>query len=129
MLRVLMVDDEPDAELLFRQNFRREIRKQTYEFLFAQSGDQALEMLDSGEIPDELVLLSDINMPGMTGLELLDLVKQRTPKLPVIMITAYGDADTERDAKSRGAAQLVSKPVDFEYLKAELAELSARADQ
>ena len=129
MLRVLMVDDEPDAELLFRQNFRREIRKHIYEFLFAQSGDQALEILDSNELREELVLLSDINMPGMTGLELLDVVKQRSPKLPVIMITAYGDADTERDAIRRGAAQLVSKPVDFEYLKAELAELSGQSAQ
>jgi two-component system, response regulator, stage 0 sporulation protein F len=129
MFKVLMVDDEPDAELLFRQNFRREIRKQTYEFLFAQSGDQALEILDDNKMREELVLLSDINMPGMTGLELLDVVKRRTPKLPVIMITAYGDADTERDAIRRGAAQLVSKPVDFEYLKAELADLSGRSAQ
>lgn len=127
MLKVLMVDDEPDAELLFRQNFRREIRKNTYEFLFAQSGNQALKILGSNVISEELVLLSDINMPGMTGLELLDMVKQRTPKLPVIMITAYGDADTERDALRRGAAQLVSKPVDFEYLKAELAVLSGQS--
>jgi CheY-like chemotaxis protein len=124
-----MVDDEPDAELLFRQHFRREIRKHIYEFLFARSGDQALKILDGNEIREELVLLSDINMPGMTGLELLDLVKQRTPKLPVIMITAYGDTDTERDAKRRGAAQLVSKPVDFDYLKAELAELAGRSTQ
>lgn len=129
MLKVLMVDDEPDAELLFRQNFRREIRKQTYEFFFAQSGDQALEILGSRGFPDQLVLLSDINMPGMTGLELLDEVMQRSPELPVIMITAYGDADTERDAKRRGAAQLVSKPVDFDYLKAELAELSDQSRQ
>ncbi|AXI42603.1 response regulator [Sulfitobacter sp. SK011] len=129
MLKVLMVDDEPDAELLFRQNFRREIRKHIYEFLFAQSGNQALEILGRKEFPGELVLLSDINMPGMTGLELLDEVKQRTPKLPVIMITAYGDADTEHDAKRRGAVQLVSKPVDFEYLKAKLTELSAQSAQ
>lgn len=129
MLKVLMVDDEPDAELLFRQNFRREIRKNTYEFLFARSGDRALEILGSKEFPDELVLLSDINMPGMTGLELLDAVKQCSPQLPVIMITAYGDADTERDAIRRGAAKLVSKPVDFEYLKAELVELSGKSTQ
>ncbi|PCH69175.1 MAG: response regulator [Rhodobacteraceae bacterium] len=129
MLRILMVDDEPDAEFLFRQNFRREIRKQTYEFLFAHSGDQALKILENKEIRHELVLLSDINMPGMTGLELLDLVKLRNPKLPVIMITAYGDAETERDAIRRGAAKLVSKPVDFEYLKAELADLSSQTAQ
>jgi CheY-like chemotaxis protein len=123
MLKVLMVDDEPDAELLFRQNFRREIRKEHYEFLFAQSADQALDMLERETSPGVMALLSDINMPGMSGLELLDVVKQKIPDLPVIMITAYGDAGTEADAKKRGAAQLVSKPVDFTKLKSELAEL------
>ena len=106
MLKVLMVDDEPDAELLFRQNFRREIRKKSYEFLFAQSADQALQVLENEKSPSVMAVLSDINMPGMTGLELLDAVKQNTPDLPVIMITAYGDAGTENDAKKRGAAHL-----------------------
>jgi CheY-like chemotaxis protein len=127
MLKVLMVDDEPDAELLFRQNFRREIRKKLYEFLFAQSADQALDVLERETSPSVMALLSDINMPGMSGLELLDVVKQKIPDLPVIMITAYGDARTESDAKNRGAAQLVSKPVDFMKLKSELAELSDQA--
>lgn len=119
-----MVDDEPDAELLFRQNFRREIRKNLYEFLFAQSARQALEVLETEQSPEVMAILSDINMPGMTGLELLDVVKQQSPELPVIMITAYSDAGTESEARKRGAMQLVSKPVDFDHLKSELAELS-----
>ena len=126
MIKVLMVDDEPDAELLFRQNFRREIRKKLYEFLFAKSAQQALDVLENEDAPGVMAILSDINMPGMTGLELLDVVKQQSPDLPVIMITAYGDAGTEKDACRRGAMQLVSKPVDFDYLKSELAELSAQ---
>lgn len=127
MLKVLLVDDEPDAELLFRQNFRREIRKKHYEFLFAQSADQALDVLERETSPSVMALLSDINMPGMSGLELLDVVNQKIPDLPVIMITAYGDAGTESDAMKRGAVQLVSKPVDFVKLKSELAELSDQA--
>ena len=108
-----MVDDEPDAELLFRQNFRRELRKQKYEFLFAQSGEAALQLLDDNEQPEVLVMLSDINMPGMSGLELLAEVKRRWPKLRVIMITAYGDAENRRRAMEFGASDFVTKPVDF----------------
>ena len=119
-LKILMVDDEPDAEMLFRQNFRREIRKGVYEFMFAQSGNQAIELLESTNGPDMLVVLSDINMPGMTGIELLDVVKNRWPDLPMMMITAYGDVGTESDVKNRGADQLVSKPVDFSHLKQQL---------
>ena len=115
--RILMVDDEPDAELLFRQNFRREMRKETYEFMFAQSGKEALTLLEGENKPEVLVVLSDINMPGMTGVELLDQVKKHWPDLPVIMITAYGDAGTEAQVKDKGATRLVSKPVDFAHLK------------
>ncbi len=122
-----MVDDEPDAELLFRQNFRREMRKQKYDFLFAQSGEKALELLDGAEQPEVLVVLSDINMPGMGGMELLDEVKKRWPHLPVIMITAYGDIGTEAKAKEKGADQLVPKPVDFPQLKAALASMALEA--
>lgn len=125
--KILMVDDEPDAELLFRQNFRRELRKQKYDFLFAQSGEKALELLDGAEQPEVLVVLSDINMPGMGGMELLDEVKKRWPHLPVIMITAYGDTGTEAKAKERGADQLVPKPVDFPQLKAALASMALEA--
>jgi CheY-like chemotaxis protein len=124
MLKILMVDDEPDAEQLFRQNFRREIRKNQYEFIFAQSGQEALNALTGPDAPGVILLLSDINMPGMTGLELLDHVQKQTPELKVFMITAYGDPDTEADAKKRGAERLISKPVDFEQLKSTLADLS-----
>jgi CheY-like chemotaxis protein len=121
-----MVDDEPDAETLFRQNFRREIRKEVYEFYFAQSGQQALNLLESGLGLDLLVVLSDINMPGMSGVELLEQVKKRWPELEVVMITAYGDVGTEQTVKKRGAQQVVSKPIDFGYLKSELTELAAK---
>ena len=117
MLTILLVDDEPDAEALFQQNFRREIRKKLYDYLFAQSGEEALRKFVEPVSPDVLVLLSDINMPGMTGLELLDQIKARVPDLPVIMVTAYGDKNTEEDALNRGARSLVSKPVDFGHLK------------
>lgn len=119
-----MVDDEPDAEVLFRQNFRREIRKGVYTFFFAQSGQQALELLDGEAGLDLLVVLSDINMPGMTGVELLETVKSRWPDLPMMMITAYGDVGTQESVTKKGAKQLVSKPVDFGHLKAELAALA-----
>lgn len=126
-LKILMVDDEPDAEQLFRQNFRREIRKDEYRFLFAQSAQAALDMLGADEAPGVLVVLSDINMPGMTGIELLETVKLTWPDLPVIMITAYGDAGTESSARSKGAHRLVSKPVDFEHLRSVLSGLTSEA--
>lgn len=124
MMRILMVDDEPDAGTLFRQNFRREIRKGLYEVMCAQSGDHALEMLGSTPIPDVLVVLSDINMPGMTGLDLLDRVKCNWPDLPVIMITAYSDKVTEDIARQRGAATLLPKPVDFALLRQQLSGMA-----
>ena len=124
-VRVLMVDDEPDAEELFRQNFRREIRKGVYEFLFARSGAHALAVLEKEGAPGILVVLSDINMPGMTGLELLESIKARWPELPVIMITAY--ADRGEEARRRGAEGLFAKPVDFGGLKSTLADLSGAA--
>ena len=119
--RVLMVDDESDAQELFRQNFRREIRKGLYEFDFAQSGEEALEILRYGTPPEILVLLSDINMPGMSGMELLAEVRKTWPRIGVFMITAYGDPATERDAKARGASNFFSKPIDFPQLKDDLA--------
>jgi CheY-like chemotaxis protein len=122
-----MVDDEPDAEQLFRQHFRREIRKAEYEFLFAQSGEAALGLLSAEVTPSVLVVLSDINMPGMKGTELLKQVKQRWPELPVMMITAYGDPGTEAEVRARGAERLFAKPVDFSTLKAELASLAEAA--
>jgi CheY-like chemotaxis protein len=120
-IRVLMVDDEPDAQELFRQNFRREIRKGLYSFDFAESGEQALEILKHGTPPEILLVLSDINMPGMSGMELLEEVRRAWPDVGVFMITAYGDAATEGRAKELGASSFFSKPVDFPQLKDDLA--------
>jgi len=124
---ILMVDDEPDAEELFRQNFRREIRQGVYVFDFAQSGGEALELLKSEETPDVILVLSDINMPGMTGIELLETIRQQWPDILVFMITAYGDTSTERTVREKGASQFLTKPVDFGALKEELTSIVAEA--
>ena len=116
-VRVLVVDDEPDVEALFRQQFRREVRQGLYVLDFALSGEAALEKLD-GCIGEQIILLvSDINMPGMTGLDLLPKVKERRPDLPVFMISAYGDAERVRTALSGGASKFITKPVDLPQLK------------
>ena len=120
---ILVVDDEPDVPELFRQRFRREARQGTYVLHFAGSGEEALEQL-AGEIePELIVILSDINMPGMDGLELLRRVKQRRPDLPVMMVTAYGDDERRRRAAEYGAAHFITKPVDFDHLKVQLQSL------
>ena len=119
-VRVLVVDDEPDVETLFRQQFRREVREGLYTLDFALSGKAALDILD-GHIGEVIILLvSDINMPGMTGLELLHVVKQRRPDLPVFMISAYGDQNSIATALARGADKLLTKPVDFPKLKQDI---------
>jgi CheY-like chemotaxis protein len=122
---ILIVDDEPDVADLFRQCFRRETRQGTYVLHFAVSGEEALDRL-AGEIePQLIVILSDINMPGMDGLELLRVVKERRPELPVMMVTAYGDDERRRRAAEYGAAEFVTKPVDFDQLKTRLQLLPA----
>ena len=126
---ILMVDDEPDAEELFRQNFRREIRKGAIAFEFAQSGSEALELLDSEDAPGIILALSDINMPGMTGIELLEKIRQQRPEIPVFMITAYGDTSTERTVRELGAAQFLTKPVDFAALKDQLSNMIPQTPQ
>ena len=124
-VRVLVVDDEPDVEMLFRQQFRREVRQGLYTLDFALSGAAALDKLD-GRVGEEIILLvSDINMPGMTGLELLPAVKARRPDLPVFMISAYGDADRVARALARGAAKFMTKPVDFPRLKQDVMAVMA----
>jgi CheY-like chemotaxis protein len=121
---ILVVDDEPDVPDLFRQRFRREARQGTYVLHFAASGEEALDQL-AGEIrPELIVILSDINMPGMDGLDLLREVKQRRPELPVMMVTAYGDDERRRRAAEYGAIEFVTKPVDFDLLKSQLQQLS-----
>ena len=125
---ILVVDDEPDVPDLFRQRFRREARAGTYVLHFAASGEEALGQLTDGVEPELMVVLSDINMPGMDGLELLRAVKERRPELPVMMVTAYGDDERRRRAAEFGAAHFVTKPVDFDRLKEQLRQLpEARA--
>jgi two-component system, response regulator, stage 0 sporulation protein F len=119
---ILVVDDEPDVAELFRQRFRREVRAGRYQLHFAASGEEAL--LRVAELGAELiVILSDINMPGMDGFALLREIKQRRPELPVVMVTAYGDDQRMRLAEQLGAAAFLAKPVDFERLKERLAKL------
>ncbi len=118
-MNLLLVDDEPDAIELFRQKFRKELRQGNYDIRFANSGADALQVLDENGALHPLVLLSDINMPGMTGLELLAEVKRRWPELEVIMVTAYGDEDNRRRAREAGASDFVTKPVDFRGAQAE----------
>jgi CheY-like chemotaxis protein len=122
---ILVVDDEPDVALLFRQRFRREIRDGTYVMHIANSGEMALEQLSNGIEPTLIVILSDINMPGMDGLHLLREVKQRFPEMPVMMVTAYGDDERRRRASDLGACEFVAKPVDFDALKVQLRRLAA----
>ena len=117
---VLVVDDEPDVEELFRQQFRRDLRTQRFAMDFAHSAADALARI-AGTIEQSLILiLSDINMPGMTGLEMLPKVRELRPDVPVIMITAYGDPETRRKAIEGGASGLLTKPIDFVLLRAEI---------
>jgi CheY-like chemotaxis protein len=122
---ILIVDDEPDIAELFRQRFRREVRQGLYVLHFAASAEEALQMLADGIRPELIVILSDINMPGMDGLTLLHEIKERWPGLPVMMVTAYGDEERRRRAEEYGAADFIAKPVDFDFLKAQLRQLPA----
>ena len=117
---ILVVDDETDMEALFRQQFRRELKAGRFDMAFAASALQALVAIETAGGSDLILLLSDINMPGMSGLELLPKVKAKYPTLPVIMITAYGDAETRRKAREGGADGLMSKPIDFAVLRADI---------
>jgi len=120
---ILVVDDEPDVADLFRQRFRREARQGTYVLHFAGSGEEALDQLAGDIQPELIVILSDINMPGMDGLELLRQVKRQRPELPVMMVTAYGDEERRRRAAEYGAKEFLTKPVDFDLLKQQLMRL------
>jgi CheY-like chemotaxis protein len=125
---VLVVDDEPDVEALFRQQFRRDLRSQRFMMDFANSAADALSRVATTIEQSLILILSDINMPGMTGLEMLPKVKQMRPEVPVIMITAYGDPDTKRRAMENGASGLLTKPIDFTLLREEIDSRLAQAN-
>jgi CheY-like chemotaxis protein len=122
-----VVDDEPDVEALFRQQFRRDLRAQRFVMDFANSAAEALSRIASTIEQSLILILSDINMPGMTGLEMLPKVKEMRPDVPVIMITAYGDPDTRRKALESGAEGLLTKPIDFALLREEIDTRLAQA--
>ena len=119
-LLILVVDDEADVEALFRQQFRRDLRAGRFAMEFAQSAPAALDCIGNASDATLILILSDINMPGMSGLELLPKAKALRPDVPVIMITAYGDAETKRKALERGAESLLTKPIDFAMLRDEI---------
>ena len=119
-LLILVVDDEPDVEALFRQHFRRDLRDGRFAMEFAQSAPAALQCISDAGAASLILILSDINMPGMSGLELLPKAKAARPDVPIIMITAYGDADTKRKALESGADALFTKPIDFGMLRDEI---------
>jgi CheY-like chemotaxis protein len=124
---VLVVDDEPDVEALFKQHFRRDLRSGRFQLEFALSAADALARVAASAPASLILILSDINMPGMTGLEMLPKAKALRPEVPVIMITAYGDAETRRIALEGGAAGLLTKPIDFSALKLEIDARVAKA--
>ena len=117
---ILVVDDEPDVEALFRQQFRRDLKAGRFTMEFAPSAPVALQRAAEVRDPSLILILSDINMPGMSGLEMLPKVRADYPHVPVIMITAYGDAETRRKAIERGAEGLLTKPIDFSALRQEI---------
>ena len=117
---ILVVDDEPDVEPLFRQHFRRDLKSGRFTMEFAPSAPEALVRAVEIREPSLILILSDINMPGMSGLEMLPKVRAERPDVPVIMITAYGDAETRRKAIERGADGLLTNPIDFALLRQEI---------
>ncbi|MGA2893394.1 MAG: response regulator [Xanthobacteraceae bacterium] len=126
-LLILVVDDEPDVELLFRQHFRRDLRAARFAMEFAPSAGAALQRIADAADQSLILILSDINMPGMSGLELLPKAKAMRPDVPIIMITAYGDAETKRKALESGAEALLTKPIDFATLRSEIDSRVERA--
>ena len=126
-LLILVVDDEPDVEVLFRQQFRHDLRAGRFTMEFAPSGPAALQRIADAAGVSIILILSDINMPGMSGLELLPKAKALRPDVPVIMIPAYGDADTKRKALENGAEALLTKPIDFGTLRSEIETRVERA--
>jgi CheY-like chemotaxis protein len=128
-MNIVVVDDEPDVKALFEQRFRREIRLKQMVLHFAFSGEEALKLLAHRGVADIVLILSDINMPGMNGLELLKQIKERYPQLKVYMITAYGDEDSHRRAVEYGCDDYLTKPIDFSVLRNRIGlESATRSD-
>jgi CheY-like chemotaxis protein len=119
-LLILVVDDEPDVEVLFRLQFRRDLRSGRFSMEFARSAPMALQRISNVGDESLILILSDINMPEMSGLELLPKARTMRPDVPIIMITAYGDAETRRQALESGAEALLTKPIDFGTLRSEI---------
>ena len=119
-MKIMIVDDERDVEILFRQQFRKEVRDGRVDLCYAFSGEEALEYLGSLSPPDVVCMLSDINMPGINGLELLKTVKEKYPQIRVSMITAYGDEQNFETAMSTGAEHYFTKPIDFVQIKKDM---------
>jgi len=119
-MKILIVDDELDTETLFRQKLRKEVKRNEVELVFAFSGDEALQKLEEHSPPEVMYIFSDINMPGMSGLELLELIKQRLPQINVSMISAYGDTQNYEKATQLGAKEFFVKPIDFDSIKEEI---------
>jgi DNA-binding NtrC family response regulator len=122
-MKILIVDDEKDVEMLFRQKFRKEIKSGELQLDFAFSGQEALDLLGADNPPKVVYVFSDINMPGMTGLELLEQIKSKYPEINVSMISAYGDTENYNKAINSGAKEFFTKPIDFDSLKAEIKKL------
>ncbi len=122
-MKILIVDDEKDVEMLFLQKFRKEIKSGQLELVFAFSGDEALDLLSQSDPPTVVYVFSDINMPGMTGLDLLKNIKVKYPNLMVSMISAYGDEENYNIAMASGAKEFFTKPIDFITLKKEIVDL------
>jgi CheY-like chemotaxis protein len=126
-LLILVVDDEPDVEALFRQHFRRDLKSGRFAMEFAPSAPAALQRITEAQSASLILILSDINMPEMSGLEMLPKARAARPDVPVIMITAYGDAETKRKALEGGAEALLTKPIDFTLLRDEIETRVSRA--
>lgn len=122
-MKILVVDDERDVEMLFLQKFRKEIRNSAIEMVFAFSGQEALDILNETKPPDVVYVFSDINMPGMSGLELLSKIKNEYPEIKVSMISAYGDQVNYQRAIESGAEEFFTKPIDFNSLKSEITNI------
>lgn len=122
-MKIMVVDDEQDVQFLFQQQFRKELKGGQIEFCFAFSGEEALQYLERQSIADLVLILSDINMPGMNGLELLKRIKKKYPSLRVFMITAYSEESNQQQAVSFGCDDYITKPIDFEQLKSKILEL------